>query len=275
MCDYPYLKYSVGDVKTKNNVPVGTWEQDIYISCGKCYTCRNRKLREWIFRMRQESLQHSCSHFVTLTYDPEHLPISKNGFMTLVKKDVQLFIRYLRRKQKQKIRYLAVGEYGTINKRPHYHIILFNVRALEYIYQSWPKGQIHVGTVTTESIAYTLEYLTVYEDPLPEWKDIQPPFKLQSVGLGKNWIDNGGRKWLEENKPIFMRNDGYKMGIPKYYRDKVFDSRIDIGQEWLQEIERVILEQKNLMMERYSDLEIEDIKRKRLKKLKTKKSKKH
>lgn len=276
MCDWPQLKYEAGSIRTKNNIPVGKWEQDIYIQCGKCYVCRQRKLREWVFRLRQESLKHSSSFFVTLTYDNEHVPISPKNFLTLKKSDVQLFIRYLRRKQKATIKYVAVGEYGTINHRPHYHLLLFGVQNPQSIYESWvkemkPIGQVHIGQVTEQSIAYTLEYITVYEDKPPDWKDIQPTFRLQSTKLGANWLENGGRKFMEKNTPTCLLDGTYKLGIPKYYRDKVYTG--DLQDEYRQELDKVIQKQKNDLA-KLDDMEIERCKRARLNKLKTKKSKK-
>ena len=60
--------------------------------------------------------------------------------MTLVKKDIQDFLKRLRYHEKgyqswenpknnkieNPIRYLACGEYGTKGGRPHYHMALFN-----------------------------------------------------------------------------------------------------------------------------------------------------
>jgi hypothetical protein len=69
-----------------------------------------------------------------LTYDDEHLPPNNS----LLKKDLQKFFYKLRQKIKPiKIRYFAVGEYGSNKtKRPHYHIILFGYvpKDLEYFY---------------------------------------------------------------------------------------------------------------------------------------------
>jgi len=279
MCDYPQHKYKPGDIRTKNNVKIGHWEEDVFIKCGKCYKCRLQNMRSWLFRLSQECLEHSCTHFVTLTYDNEHVPITPKGFLTLQKKDVQTFIRYLRRKQKEKIKFLAVGEYGTVNKRPHYHILLFNVRNPESIYQSWidnegiQKGEIHIGEVTEKSIAYTLEYISVYEQPLPDWKDIQPTFKLQSTGLGKAWLDKGGRSFLEKNVPTFLNVDKTKIGIPKYYKDQVYKDEI-LKDNYHEKIRMVITELKNDEYYNNTLEQLEQKRRARLNKLKTKKSKK-
>ena len=84
------------------------------------------------------------AYFITLTYNDESLPRTKEGYPTLLKKQVQDYIKRLRnahvaylKKEQRKvhneykitgkpIRYYAVGEYGSQTRRPHYHILLFN-----------------------------------------------------------------------------------------------------------------------------------------------------
>lgn len=104
-CAKPYMY--------KGSIPFG---------CGQCMSCRKNKLRLWQHRLMLEGMMHSESSFITLTYAPEHLP--KDG--SLCPKDLQDFLKRLRRKlEPKKIRFYAVGEYGEINFRPHYHIALF------------------------------------------------------------------------------------------------------------------------------------------------------
>jgi hypothetical protein len=111
-----------------------------YIPCGQCIGCRLDYSRKWADRMVMESSFHENSWFLTLTYDQAHLPSSKlildeqtgevvdSPFHTLVKKDMQDFIKRLRKNTNQKIRYYLVGEYGDETYRPHYHLILFGLK---------------------------------------------------------------------------------------------------------------------------------------------------
>lgn len=46
---------------------------------------------------------------------------------TLRKRDFQLFMKVLRRRTGQKVRYFAAGEYGDKTFRPHYHAIIFGL----------------------------------------------------------------------------------------------------------------------------------------------------
>lgn len=130
------------------------------------------------------------AQFITLTYDTKHVPITKNLFMSLRKRDVQLFMKRLRfmhgpLKDGQKpIKYYVAGEYGGRTLRPHYHIILFNAD-LKHIQSAWDLGQVHYGTVTDASVGYTLKYISKPgRIPLHRNDDRVPEFALMS----KNWV---------------------------------------------------------------------------------------
>ena len=47
----------------------------IYVPCGKCQACRERKSFEWTSRLESESRSWRYVAFVTLTYSDEHLPL--------------------------------------------------------------------------------------------------------------------------------------------------------------------------------------------------------
>ena len=113
-----------------DNIPVNMPPNSEYISlpCGKCIGCRLQYSREWADRCMLEATYHKDNWFLTLTYDDEHLPKCKEGstIHPLVKRDVQLFMKRLRKYTGQKIRFFACGEYSP-SDRPHYHIILFGL----------------------------------------------------------------------------------------------------------------------------------------------------
>ena len=90
----------------------------ITIPCGVCLSCRLNRARDWANRCVLEASLRSENAFVTLTYDDSHLPSS------LVKAHLQAFIKKLRN-DGHSIRYFGCGERGSLNGRPHYHVILF------------------------------------------------------------------------------------------------------------------------------------------------------
>ena len=88
--------------------------------CGKCPPCMRRRVSGWSFRLVKHGEQSNSALFVTLTYEDEKIPISKNGLQTLDKTDLQKFFKRLRKLTHEKISYYAVGEYGDKTQRPRY-----------------------------------------------------------------------------------------------------------------------------------------------------------
>ncbi len=100
----------------------------IPVPCGKCASCKCDYSRDWSNRMILELQDHDQAMFLTLTYNDDHLPLSPQGYPTLVKRDVQLFFKRLRKYLGvQRIRYYLAGEYGSTTHRPHYHAIIYGI----------------------------------------------------------------------------------------------------------------------------------------------------
>lgn len=200
--------------------------------CGKCPACVRRRVSGWAFRLNKQSEQSNSAHFVTLTYNDEHIKKTKNGFETLVKKDVQDFFKRLRKLTKQKISYYAVGEYGDTGERPHYHIILFNANP-KIVENAWKLnditlGNVHFGDVGDASVGYTLKYISK-DKKIPQFNgdDRQKEFALMSKGLGAGYLTKNMIKWHTkgniENKVYLPLKDGKKAAMPRYYKDKLYD----------------------------------------------------
>ena len=200
--------------------------------CGKCPACIRRRVSGWAFRLNKQSEQSNSAHFVTLTYNDEHIKTTKNGLQTLVKKDVQDFFKRLRKLTKQKISYYAVGEYGDTGDRPHYHIILFNANP-KIVENAWTLnnvsiGNVHFGDVGDASVGYTLKYINK-EKKIPQFNgdDRQKEFALMSKGLGAGYLTPNMIKWHTkgniENKVYLPLKDGKKAAMPRYYKDKLYD----------------------------------------------------
>lgn len=107
----------------------------IRIPCGRCIGCRLEYSRQWANRCLLELEYHKEACFVTLTYDDDHVPISRYPdpatgealpCLTLRKRDFQLFMKRFRKALGDiQIRFFAAGEYGRQTFRPHYHAIIF------------------------------------------------------------------------------------------------------------------------------------------------------
>lgn len=115
------------------------FREPIEVACGHCLGCRLDHADMWATRITMEAKTWKKCCFVTLTYNNPNLPI-KNNLPTLVKKDLQDFLKRLRYYYKgieewvnpktgeyeNPIRYYACGEYGPKGGRPHYHLAIFN-----------------------------------------------------------------------------------------------------------------------------------------------------
>lgn len=94
----------------------------VTLPCGQCIGCRLEHSRQWAIRCLHEASLHEHNCFLTLTFDDEHLPKSES----LDVRDLQLFMKRLRKEYGKGIRFYACGEYGEKYYRPHYHLCLFN-----------------------------------------------------------------------------------------------------------------------------------------------------
>lgn len=197
--------------------------------CGKCPACRSQKAQEWTYRLYAEQKLHAKSCFITLTYDDENLSrrLRKSevtAFYSLDKKELQDFMKRLRKNSGVKLRFYGVGEYGEHTHRPHFHLIVFGLDENDerVIRQSWQFGFVKVGSVTPSSIAYVARYCVkkLYEDRF-DYADMVPEFSLMSnrPGIGFNAIEKGVRR--TKDNEIFVWFQGKRLGVPRYFKDKI------------------------------------------------------
>lgn len=183
-----------------------------------------------------------CSTFLTLTYDDEYLP--PGG--TLVVRDLQLFMKRLRKRKGEGIRFYASGEYGDGNLRPHYHLLLFNVEFEdrtflrenvrgERLYCSkechdlWPYGFNVIGDVTFDSAAYVARYVMKKVDGAKRAAghyvaydadglvfERAPEFAIMSrrPGIGRPYYEKYGDE-IRGHDSIVM--EGREVKPPRYY----------------------------------------------------------
>lgn len=201
------------------------------VPCGRCPPCKLRRINGWVFRMLQELKRSSTAYFITLTYDTRYVPISPNGFMTLRKKDVQDYMKRLRKLCPQsKLKYYFVGEYGGKTGRPHYHAVIFNVPSQQYIFDAWALnginfGSAHIGQVTTDSIAYCMKYIDKLTEKKKHGRDDRvSEFSLMSKGLGSNYLSQETKDYhtADLTRMYITKEGGHKIAMPRYYKTKIF-----------------------------------------------------
>lgn len=216
----------------------------IALPCGQCIGCRLARSQQWACRCMHEASLHSQNCFITLTYSPENIP----AHGSLVKKHFQDFMkRYRKRFPDIKLRYYYCGEYGDLNKRPHYHACIFghdfsdkyhwrsNERG-DKIWRSptleklWPFGSSEIGSVTYESAAYVARYIvkkqtgekardhyTEYDSDtgeihsfrLPEFTDMS-----RRPGIGSEWFSKYSSDVYNHDYVVI---NGKKCPPPRYY----------------------------------------------------------
>jgi len=222
---------------------------EVKVPCGKCPACKKRRVDSWVFRLKMEERRSFSAYFVTLTYDNNSLPISPHGFPTLDRSHFTNFMKRLRKLSKTKgIKYYAAGEYGSQFKRPHYHAVIFNVPHIKWFAEAWRNheiegspayGKIDIGTVSGDSIAYTCKYIDKQSQvPQHSRDDRLKEFSTMSKNLGDNYLTDATRKYHLDNPEILYIEtpEGFKIALPKYYRDKIFSERPDIIQKQLEMI---------------------------------------
>lgn len=248
-CVNPYVKIlSKGDPFSSPPIP------DRYVAypCGKCIACRINKKREWTLRLQHESAFADSAYFITLTYDDDHLPIDENGLNCPNVRDLQLFLKRLRKHYKDyKIRYMINSEYGDNTKRVHYHGIIFNLppdilndsdlikRKSGVSYHSkrfesfWRCGNAEIADICPERIAYCCQYF-VDKSILDGYK---PSISVMSRGYGIGKI--ASEKLSEQvrfyNLKSLKSHTGNPVSLPRYYKNKIYtdDERKDHFKEFV------------------------------------------
>lgn len=197
-------------------------------ACGKCGACRHNRRAEWSFKLKEEARISKNAWFVTLTYKDECLPWDEEtGCITLYRKDLQKFQKRWRQILKRQwfdwyekgttYRYYQVGEYGTDNERPHYHIIMFNVpyKALvRSLKNTWGKGHIDVKPITEGRIHYISKYHVNYEK---DQDGREGEFASMSNGIGQSYIRRTHKVIENERGTIIGCTEGWNLDERRYY----------------------------------------------------------
>lgn len=120
---------------------------DLQTECGRCVGCRLKKSREWSVRCMHEASLYWNNCWLTLTLNDDYLYTRENPYSVQrgQKSEITRFLKRLRKKYGEGIRYFYCAEYGETcffcNKsenvcqcgfyypwrgRPHYHVCIFN-----------------------------------------------------------------------------------------------------------------------------------------------------
>lgn len=206
---------------------------EIQLPCGQCIGCRLERSKNWAIRCIHEASLHDENCFLTLTY--EDAPYSLNV------EDIQHFMKRLRKHvEPLKIRFFQCGEYGSLNLRPHHHVLIFGYNFPDrkvwgksvagFVYRSdilerlWPFGFSTIGDVSFDSAAYVARYILKKQTGRSAdeyYQGRKPEFITMSrrPGLGEHWFQLYGSDVYKRD--FITYNQGLKAKPPAYY-DRLF-----------------------------------------------------
>lgn len=226
----------------------GLVDLSLKVPCGKCIGCKIAYAQGWQTRLHNEAKMHPDNCFVTTTYNPENCP----PLMSLDKKHLQNFHKKIRNHYGS-FRFYACGEYGELNKRPHYHAALFGIGLSSFddlkrykktpqgfwLYTSetltelWGKGFVVIAAFTAETAGYICQYVTKkitgpkselnymrFDSTTGETWQVETEFAIMSrrPGLGSTWYDKFKTDAFPDD---FLVRNGKRIPVPNYYRRKL------------------------------------------------------
>ena len=180
----------------------------VELKCGKCLECKKQKMFEMQTRIKNELKKNKDAYFLTLTYDEKHKK-------DLNKRDIQLFFK--RYRKKQKLKYFYVGELGETTQRPHYHAIIFaplpkdikesaaETKKGHKQYESkeitkiWGNGLIKISKIETPLIRYITKYMLKNVDKkefICDWSR-KPPIGINEETIEKDILKRNRTKALK------------------------------------------------------------------------------
>lgn len=139
------------------------------------------------------------------------------------------------------IRYYITSEYGSERHRPHYHALIFLPNCADCIdlhkftclcRKLWSFGNVDVQRVTRANINYVQKHQVKYDKGTLLQQIYAPIFSTMSRyrgGLGISYLEKiyDVQKELGRNNVINVVNGSYRMPLPKFYLNKIFDKRTD------------------------------------------------
>lgn len=250
------------------------------LPCGNCIGCRSDRAEGWAVRCRHEAQQcqyanggQGGSSFLTLTFRDDALPADGSGRKETMVNFIRMLKYYVAADRKKRggaflehrsLGYLLCSEYGDMNNRVHYHLIIFGydfpdkvvfkttpgghvLFRSELLEKAWPHGFSTVGTATYESARYVASYVVKkvtgerakdeYHRAHPltgEFVDLEPEFATMSLdpAIGKGWFE---RYHADVFPDDFVIVDGVRKKPPRYY-EKLYAKMF--GEEALEPIKR-------------------------------------
>lgn len=204
------------------------------LPCGKCESCQLTHRKNWSIRCMLESKGYLQNSFVTLTYDNDNYEETKANR----KEDLQKFIHAVR-DSGYHFRYFACGEYGSLNGRFHYHIIMFgfwprDAKSLgkkfgnmyyssEWLSKKWKKGNVVVGEFSEQ----TAQYVAGYTNKKSELGKQAFITMSNRPGLGYDYFITHRKEIMKYG--VILGPNGAVYFLPKYCDHVLSNSDVDMS----------------------------------------------
>lgn len=133
----------------------GGSDYEVLAGCGQCGVCRRKRRQHWVGRCLLELDYRRYGQTFTLTYAPD---VDECSY-----RDVQLFLKRVRREFPGQMSFITRGESGGQFGRWHWHQLAFGypvqfpIKTLGHL-EEWPHGHIFFDDLTPESIGYVYGY---------------------------------------------------------------------------------------------------------------------
>ena len=246
----------------KQRIDNGEFRKINPVGCGQCIECKLNYSRQWATRCMIEKQKYKPEEcfFLTITYDDEHIHFSETynketgeiiTGATLFKEDMREFWDKVRHYygyketkdhgKTKKMKYINAGEYGPATQRPHYHAIVFglplNISQFkkvgmnnlnqpywksEELEKLWGKGNITIGELTWESVAYVARYTLKKALGKDKQYDLAqgriPEYISMSKGIGKDFfMENYKSIYETDSVPVKNKKSGECVKPPRAY----------------------------------------------------------
>lgn len=204
--------------------------------CGHCEICKETKIASFANRCIMESQCYDAAPwFVTLTYNDACLPPDGASVS-----DVQNFFKRLRSRfdyygVKNKLRYVAVAEYGSNTHRIHYHALIWNfpkkykywdVRTL--MREVWTLGHVYLSQVSSTYVPKGSRKPISNPDKVYEYvakyicKDCFVPFGQNPVFRLTSRRHGGiGAPFIDQHASLIRREKRYEFKFVDKFTQKI------------------------------------------------------
>lgn len=217
----------------------------LQVPCGHCAGCVTTQNYQRTMVLDRHFASYPFCYFVTLTYNEQYVPKSDTGLNIVSKRDVQLFIKRLRKLANyEEIFYFCASEYGPTSLRPHYHL-LFGFDSSElaenfprFVSESWvtyvdgspfSNGFVDVQSVVGGATQYVTSYIhsnshlpvELREFPTFTLSSRFPQTGLRAVSYSQLYQLLYSPK-LALDFPVIAKNDTTSLDVWKNLKDRFF-----------------------------------------------------